>query len=203
MKPLRMGRILLLLLFGLFGWSSGMQAAARKSEAELIAMLRSPDPQKVIDALDRLPNWYPESTNAIREIRALLKSKRPPVRDWPANLLNRKAARALGDYHATLEWDELAIITGFLRSPVVEEVMDGLKALRGLTGPPEFRRKITEHVVPLLKDADAHVVRDACRTLAVQGDKETIPALEPLLRHARRDVRKDAKDAIEALRAKT
>jgi hypothetical protein len=201
MKPTWMKRWLPVLLLALFADAS--PAAARKPEAELIALLRSPDPQKVLDALDRLPDWYPHSTNAIHEIKALLKSKHPATRDFPANVINRKAARALGDYHATLDGDELAIIFNFLRSPVIEEVMDGLKALRGLNEPPDLRRKISNQLLPLLKDRETHVVRDACRTLAVQGDKDVIPALEPLLRHDRRDVRKDAKEAIEALRAKS
>jgi hypothetical protein len=40
--------------------------------------------------------------------------------------VKRKAARALGNYHAEVGWDEIKIISGFLRSFDADEVMDGL-----------------------------------------------------------------------------
>ena len=192
----------LLLLLGLFGWPTGLPAEPRRTESELIEMLRSTDSQKVITALERLPDWYPDSPNAIREIQSLLKSKSPAPPGFPPNILKRRAARALGNYHAELSLEEVRIILDLLRSPDRNEAMDGLKALRGLKEPPEVRNQIVAQILPLLRDKEVHIVRDACRTLAVQGDKHTIAALEPLLNDRRADVRRDAQHAIVALRAK-
>jgi len=50
-----------------------VSAAPKKTEAELIQMLDSQNYKDVLDALDRLPNWYPTSTNAVTHIRELLK----------------------------------------------------------------------------------------------------------------------------------
>jgi len=179
-------------------------AAAKPDEKEtkLIALLKSPDPDKVIDALDRLPSSCPDSTNAVREIVVVLKSQRKTSAKYPPNIITRRAARALGDYGATLEWDEIAIIAGLLRSQDANEVCDGLKALRGLSEPAEIQLRITGQLLPLLNDPDNHIVRDACRTLAVHGTRDVIPALEPLTKHRRADVRMDAKDAIAVLEAK-
>ena len=65
-------------------------------------------------------------------------------------------------------------------------------------GPPRF---LTD-VLPLLRHSHPNVIRDACRTLAALGNKANIPAIEPLLNHTSKEVRKDAQDAIDALRAK-
>ena len=176
-------------------------AAPRKSEAELIKMLASTDYQTVIDALDRLPNWYPQSTNAIPQIRKLLCTQLNVSR-VPSNLISRKAARALGNYHATLDWDDLKIFLGFIRSSNVDDVMDGLKALRGLKEPPDIEHNIAAEVVLLLKDKEIHIVRDAIRTLGTLGNKEVIPAIEPFLKHMRVDVRNDAREAIAAIQKK-
>lgn len=130
---------------------------------------------------------YPHSTNAIPIIRGLLKD--PSLR--------RSAARSLGNYHAALPPEDIKLICRFLRSPDPEEVMDGLKSLRGLDAPAAV-----PDIVALLKDKDAHILRDACRTLAVLGNKDVIPAIEPLLKNSRSDVRKDARAAIAKLQAK-
>jgi HEAT repeat protein len=81
--------------------------------------------------------------------------------------------------------------------------MDALKILRALKEPDAIVQKIVADILPLLKDPKTHVVRDACRTLAVLGNKETIPFIEPLLKDKRSDVRKDAQNAIDELRAKS
>lgn len=180
----------LLLLLGLV--ATELPAAPRKSEAELIQMLRAVESQKVIDALDRLPNWYPESTNAVPVIRELLKNQE----------LRRKAARALGNYRAELNVAELDIIFGFLRAYDIEEVMDGLKTLRGLKASGDSREKIVTQVAALLIEKNDHILRDACRTLAVHGDRSNIPQIEPLLKHSKSDVRKDAHTAIQQLESK-
>jgi hypothetical protein len=172
---------------------------AKKSEAELIEMLKSRDYHHVVDALDRLPNWYPKSTAALPVIRELLKSKDLFGKDVPPNIgpnfLARKAARSLGLYRAEVSADDLKLIYEFLKARDPLEVMDGLKALRGLNAPGAVAE-----IVPLLKDQNEHVLRDACRTLAILGNKATIPVLEPLLKHSKSAVRGDAKDAITKLR---
>lgn len=202
MSPIQftaLSRILLIALVGLLPMSTS--AGPKKSETELIEMLGSKDPQTVIDALDRLPNLYPASTNAIQQIRKLLGTK-VNIAGFPPNVISRRAARALGNYHATLDWDDLKVFLGFIRSPDVNEVMDGLKALRGLKEPREIEEKLTAEVVLLLNDKELHVVRDAIRTLGALGNKATVPAIEPFLKHQRQDVKRDAKEAIAVLEKK-
>jgi hypothetical protein len=177
-------------------------AAARKSEAELIAMLESTDHSTVLDALDRLPNWYPNSTKAQPQIQKLLGAKVNAI-GVPINLISRKAARALGNYHVTLTWDELQVFLGFIRSHDVDDIMDGLKALRGLKEPPDIEEKIAAEIMPLLKNEEIHIVRDAIRTLGALGNKNSIPAIEPFLKHMNYDVKKDAREAIAAIEKKT
>ena len=178
------------------------QAAPRKTEAELLAMLKSPEPDKVIDALDRLPNWYPNSTTAVMQIRELL-GTRTTARGLPSNLVTRKAARALGNYGATLGEEDINVFLSLIRSSTVDDVMDGLKALRGLKQPAESERKIAAEVALLLKDKEVHIVRDAMRTLGAVGNKDSIAALEPFLGHSRVDVKADARAAIASLQKKT
>jgi HEAT repeat protein len=214
--------ILSLTLVALFIGIRPASAAPKKSEQQLIEMLKSHDHDDVIDALDRLPNWYPNSTNALPYIRELLKmnnfeASRPPepkplqkrlagkgdatstpVMEKPAgNRVSRKAARALGNYHATLEPGELRIVLGFLKHSDPDVVMDGLKTLRGLKVP-----EVVPQLVPLLQNPNHNILRDTCRTLAVLGDKSVIPQIQPLLKDMRRDVKKDAANAIAALQAK-
>jgi hypothetical protein len=207
----------------IFSPAQSLVAAPKKTEAELIQMLHSPDQKTILDALDRLPNWYPNSTNAIAAIKEIFRSKEiiinssntsPNVvvektghRDKPmaANrpvavpheYLVRKAARALGNYHAMLDADDLDVIYGFLGARDPDVVMDGLKTLRDLPVPQTVPK-----ILPLLKDENHNVVRDSCRTLAVLGDTNAIPLIEPLLKDYRLDVRRDAQDAINKLRAK-
>jgi hypothetical protein len=198
-------------------------AAPKKTEAELIQMLHSPDQKTILDALDRLPNWYPNSTNAIVGIKEIFRSKeiimvssnaasnvvdekaghrdKSPAMNQATMVsheyLVRKAARALGNYHAILDTDDLDVIYGFLGARDPDVVMDGLKTLRGLPAPQAVPK-----ILPLLKDENHNVIRDACRTLAVLGDADTIPFIEPLLKDNRYDVSRDAQDAINKLRAK-
>src|SRR3989442_15520859 len=80
--------------------SHPVTAGPNKPEDELIEMLKSRDYRNVQDALDRLPNWYPNSTKAIPVIKELLKSNDAVGIDlWtgkpvPSNILARKAARS-------------------------------------------------------------------------------------------------------------
>ena len=181
---------------------SALHGAPRKTESELLQMLKSPDYQQVIDALDRLPNWYPNSTNAVAAIKETLTSKHAPREGVPANILNRKAARALGNYGAELSLGEIRIVWAFLRAYDPNEVMDGLKSLRGLREPEAINKTTLEQVLPLLRDKDRHVIRDSCRTLAVIGNRDVIPSIEPLQEHSASDVRKDAQDAIDILNSR-
>ena len=160
-------------------------------EAHLIRQLQSPDSDKVLEALDKLGHDYPQSTNAVPAIIDLLKER--PVRRW--------AARALGDRHVELSPDDLKLVFILLRSPDRNECMDGLKTLRDLKEPDSLRPAMTGEITPLLHDSEVHIVRDACRTLAMVGTKDAVPLLEPLLHHPRADVRQDAGDAITALSA--
>jgi hypothetical protein len=82
-----------------------------------------------------------------------------------------------------------------LRSDDVDVVIHALIALRRLKAPD-----IAPEILPLLMHTNEHVLRDACRTLAVLGDKDAIPSIEPLLQHPEEDVRKDAQKAIDKLR---
>lgn len=181
-----------MLLAVLTTWSAEAPSARRQAEDELIQMLGSSDSDKVKHTIDQLLDRYPKSTNAIAAIRSLLKNKS----------VQRRAAHALGKYHAELELDEVKIILGFLRAYDVEEVMDALKTLRALKEPDTIAEKIVADIVPLLQDREPHIVRDACRTLAVVGKKDLIPSIEPLLNHSNREVKKDAQDAILALKSK-
>lgn len=206
-------------VLGMFAANLSLRASPNKTEAELIQMLYSGDYHKINDALDRLPHWYPNSTNAIPVIKQMLRSNetmivtRPapqslskkvaandghlmPIR-MPPDIMARMAARALGNYHAAVDGDDLDLICNLLKSSDVETVMDGLKALRGLDTP-----QAVPDILPLLQSQNDHVLRDACRTLAVLGNKSTIPYIEPLLKNPRIDVKADAQTAITSLRSK-
>jgi len=174
-------------------------AAPDKTEEELINILRhDQNYNRAIDALEKLPKWYPNSTNAVLVIKGILVRQAPVLSPYvPSNIVTRKAARALGEYHASLAPEEFNVMRGLLRSQDPETKMDALKGLRGMKAP-----EAVPEILPLLGDENDHVKRDACRTLAVLGTKENIPAIEPLLKHGSSSVRKDAKLAIEALKAK-
>jgi len=76
--------------------------------------------------------------------------------------------------------------------------MDGLISLRGLKA-----ESTVPDILPLLNHKHPNVIRDACRTLAVLGNKDLIPQIEPLLNHPEAAVKKDAQDAIYKLRQKS
>jgi HEAT repeat protein len=181
---------------------STIHAAPKKTEAELVAMLDSTNYLTVQDALDRLPKWYPNSPGVVEKIKGILRRKEPLIAEGrirnslvATNLLVRKAARSLGEYHADLGPDDLQIIIELLHNHDPDTVMDGLKALRGLKAPGAAKE-----IRPLLQDSNGNVVRDACRTLAVLGTKDDIPAIEPLLKRSRVDVVQDAEKAISQLK---
>ena len=204
-----------------FALTKSQASTPKKTEAELIAMLASDEFSDVNDALDRLPNWYPNSTNAVIAIREILRTKETmfrredlkkdknsnPVRrqivvsrsevGLPAGLLARRAARSLGNYHAVLPPDELGIIYEFLRSRDVEVTQDGLKSLAGLRDT-----NAVPLVIPLLYDKDVHVSRDACKTLGTIGNESHIALLEPFTHDLRWDIKIDARNAIAAIKSR-
>jgi hypothetical protein len=190
--------IVALAAFALLILSTNVLSAA-PSEEQLIGMLRSGNYKDVIDALDKLPKLYPYSTNAVMVIKQILVTRAPVYSPYePQNIIVRKAARALGNYHATLSQEELkAIYELFMAPHDPDSIMDGLKALRGMNVP-----EAVPQILPMLRDPDSHVVRDACRTLAAIGHRDVIPYIQPLLGHPDGSVRSDAKKAIATLQAK-
>lgn len=159
------------------------------AEAELIANLDSPKEKVVYSALQDLEKQYPTSPTAIAKIKTLLTD--------PRAVVHEKAARVLGAIHADVSETDLNNIATLLDSPTKDGIIQGLKALRGLKAG-----SVVPKIIPLLKNPDANVKRDACRTLAVIADKSAIPQIEPLLQDPDKAVVRDANDAIFALKNK-
>ncbi|HWN97570.1 MAG TPA: HEAT repeat domain-containing protein, partial [Methylomirabilota bacterium] len=136
--------------------------AAEKTEDQLIADLDSPQVKVVNGALLKLEKLHPTSTKAFPKMKKLLADSRPEVR--------RKAGRVFGALHADLDKEDIKLIAAMLRAPDAQEQMDALKSLRGLKAP-----ETVPDILPLLKSPAPNIVRDACRTLAVLGNKDTIP----------------------------
>jgi len=179
------------LALGLFAFTTGSALAAKKvkTEDELIAQLGSAKEKEVISALQQMEKLYPASTSCQAAIKPLLADSRKPVA--------RKAARVLGIMNAPVSDADLKNIATLLKSADKAEIIDGLKALRGLKA-----QSLIPEITPLLQNPNKNVVRDACRTLAVLGDKSLIPTLKPLLEVSDLAVQKDAADAIAILREK-
>lgn len=163
--------------------------AAPKTEDQLLTDLDSPKEKVVYAALQDLEKQYPTSAAGLAKIKTLLTDPRP--------LVHEKAARVLGALHAEVSDSELNSIAAMLDSANKKEVMEGLKALRGLKA-----QSTVPKIVGLLKNPDANVKRDACRTLAVIADKSVVPSIQPLLTDPDKGVVKDANDAIFTLNAK-
>lgn len=164
-------------------------SAAEKSEATAIAALSDKNESKVAAAMQEIEKKYPNSTEGIAKIKSMLGDERVKVR--------RKAARVVGTLHADVTEAELKQIAALLKGKTPEEIIDGLKSLRGLKSQP-----VIPEIKALLTHATPNVVRDACRTLSEIGNKDVIPAIEPLLNHANAAVKKDAQDAIFKLKNK-
>jgi len=172
--------------------TSTLPAAPKKAvtEDDLIAELASPNEKTVNAALQKLEKQFPTSTKAFPEMKRLLADSRSSVR--------RKAGRVLGVLHAEVNETDLKNITAMFKAADPQETMDALKSLRGLKA-----ESTVPEIVPLLQNAHVGIIRDACRTLAVLGNKSHIAAIEPLLSHPDDKVKKDAQDAIFALKAKS
>jgi HEAT repeat protein len=178
------------LFAGLIIFALTLPALAKpKTEADVLTDLASPKEKVVYTALQVYEQDFPDSTNCLAKAKSLLADSRPKVRD--------KAARVLGALHADLSDAELHEVAALLGSDDKNEIIEGLKALRGLKA-----QSIVPQIVPLLKYDNDNVKRDACRTLAVLGDKSIIPAIQPLLQYPDKAVVKDANDAIFALNNK-
>jgi HEAT repeat protein len=164
-----------------------------ETEDELIAKLSSPDEGKVIAAMTRYKKLYRGSTKAFPVLKKLLTDSRLKVKE--------RAAGLLGSFHGDVSEEDVKAICALLKEPSAGAIQEGLKALRGLQGPA-VAASVPE-IVPFLKHSNSYVVRDACRTLAVLGNKDQIPLIEPLLSSPESRVKKDAQDAIAALRSKS
>jgi len=164
-----------------------------ETESELIANLSSPDEATVLSALTHLKKGYLHSTNAVQAVKKLLTDSRLKVKE--------RAAGWLGVCHATVNEDEVKAICALLNEPSANANTEGLKALRGLQGLAVAGA--VPDVLPFLKSSNSHLMRDACRTLAVIGGKDLIPQIEPLLNNGEPAVRKDAQDAINQLQSKS
>ena len=159
------------------------------TEQSLIEELESSNEHVVTSAMQKLEKTYPTSTNAFPKMKILLKDERQSVR--------RKSARVLGALHADVNEENIDDMCALLDSADVAEIIDGLKGLRGLIAPSAVGR-----ILPLLSHEHPNVVRDACRTLAVLGDEDLIPTIEPLLESPNPAIKADAQDAIFKLRSK-
>jgi HEAT repeat protein len=177
-------------VLALLATASSMKAA---TEEALIANLSSPDEGKVISAMAQLKKQYRSSTKAIPAVKGLLSDSRLKVRE--------RAAGWLGIYRAEVSEADVKAICALLKEANNDANMEGLKALRGLQGPAVAGA--VPEIVPFLKHSNPYLMRDACRTLAVIGNKGLIPQIEPLLTDSNPKVRKDAQDAITALRSKS
>ncbi len=164
-------------------------SAAEKSEAAAIAALSDKNGDKVAAAMQEIEKKFSTSTEGIAKIKSMLGDERVKVR--------RKAARVIGTLHSDVTEAELKSIAALLKGSTPEEVIDGLKSLRGLKSQP-----VIPEIKALLSHSTPNVVRDACRTLSEIGGKDLIPAIEPLLNHANAAVKKDAQDAIFKLKNK-
>lgn len=164
-------------------------SAAEKSEAAAIAALSDKNGDKVAAAMQEIEKKFPTSAEGIAKIKSMLGDERVKVR--------RKAARVIGTLHSDVTEAELKSIAALLKGSTPEEVIDGLKSLRGLKSQP-----VIPEIKALLSHSTPNVVRDACRTLSEIGGKDLIPAIEPLLNHANAAVKKDAQDAIFKLKNK-
>jgi len=178
----------LLMAMAAFAFTSPA-TAADKSEEKVIAALANKNEGKVTAAMQEIEKKFPNSVEGVKTIKSMLGDPRVKVR--------RKAARVIGSIHADCTEAELKSIAELLNGSTAEEIIDGLKALRGLKSQP-----VIPQILPLLNHATPNVVRDACRTLADIGTKDQIPAIEPLLNHANPAVKKDAQDAIFKLKSK-
>ena len=166
---------------------------AAGDDAAFIEKLAPSNPESVIvNAIGKVEELYKKdisNTNGIPALKKLVPDSREAVR--------RKAARVLGIFHAPMDDADIRQVCQLLKANDWREIVDGLKALRGLNAP-----QAVPDILPLLKHPQENVVRDSCRTLAVLGNKDVIASIEPLRTNKNAAIQKDANDAIALLRAK-
>lgn len=179
----------LLLVFVPGGVRAADETSAAREQAA-IARLNPGEPEEsLLKTLVLVEEQFPDSTGAAAKVLPLVRDERAKVR--------RKAVRVLGVLQADLDARGLADVTRMLASRDTAEVVDALKGLRGLYAPASI-----PSILPLLASPDEHVKREACRTLAVVGDRSVIAKIEPLRNDSIKDVRNDADGAIAQLRRK-
>ncbi len=166
--------------------AAGDELAAAREKAALAALDPAREEDDLIAALARIEAEFPESTLAAAKVGPLLHDERGKVR--------RQAVRTLGLLPSRLDAAALADVTRMLASSNPEEVADALRGLRWL-----YSQAAVPFVLPLLGSADEHVRREACRTLAIVGDRSLAAKIEPLLKDPVADVREDAGSAVAQL----
>jgi HEAT repeat protein len=114
---------------------------APRTEDQLVHDLESKNAFTVLHALNQLEDRFPSSAKAFSAMKELLKDPRGEVR--------KKAARVLGAVHADVDQTDIKNICAFLKASDEKEVIDGLKALRGLKAP-----EAVAEILPLLKHSN-------------------------------------------------
>src|SRR5882724_6096848 len=106
-----------------------------QTEESLIAALDSPKEKVVYAALQDIEKQYPTSAPALAKIKTLLTDPRPQV--------HQKAARVLGALHTEVSDAELKSIAAMLDSADKKDVLESLKALRGLKAQSTVPKIVT------------------------------------------------------------
>lgn len=153
-------------------------------------LLKNPAENVVRDACRTLAVMG--NKDVIPDIEPLVQDKRPAV--------SKDAQDAIALLNGTLSGVKPAWANPNGRTLGTCAPKDIIKLLK-VVRSPEYAAMVPE-ILPLLHHDSGNVIRDSCRTLAVMGDKSVIPAIEPLLKDKRDDVRKDAEDALATLRAR-
>jgi HEAT repeat protein len=201
-------RLFVLALLGLASTAlaSPLESGDPRDVIRTLKVLRSPEYSAAVPAV--LPLLHSESANVVRDacrtlaviadkdaipfIEPLLKDNRPSVRQDAQDAVDSLRAGRRPDYSAH-PTQRPAVLASFDPNAMIHT----LKLLRS----PEFSAAVPA-IIPLLHHNNANVVRDACRTLAVIGNKDIIPSIQPLLDDKRDDVRRDAQDAVNKLSGK-
>jgi len=170
-----------------------------KTEELWVADLSSKSEKAVTTALGNLEDELKVKDDATKDASPAIPAIRKLLTD-PRKGVVRKAARVLGVIHARVTEDDVKNIAVLLSDKDKGIQIDGLKALRGLGAQA---KATVPQIIPLLQHKEPNVKRDACRTLAVVGNKDVIPSIQPLLQSPDESVKKDAADAIAALRDKS
>jgi HEAT repeat protein len=182
--------------------SSPFAGAEPRDIIRTLKFLRSPDYVAAVPVI--VPLLKHENANVVRDacrtltvigdntaipaIEPLLSDNRTDVRREAKEAIDLLRSDHRPQYHQSP-------LT--LASLPSSDIIQTLKMLRS----PEFSAAAPA-VLPLLHHTSAKLICEACRTLGIIANKEAIPSIEPLLNDKRADVRKDAQDAIDKLRAK-